>query len=145
MKSSSVRCQTDREAGQAYVEFVLVLPLFLLIIVGVVGFGQMLYAKLAMEAAAWSGARHAVATLNQNRGLQQAQLGIRYTLDGFALNPDHATTQVAVWGQWGRGQQIRARVCYAVRAPPVPFGDRLAPSTICGSQTLPVYKWKSKW
>jgi Flp pilus assembly protein TadG len=138
-------CQTDREAGQAYVEFVLVLPLFLLIIVGVVGFGQLVYAKLALEAAAWSGARHAVATLNQNRGLQQAQLGIRYTLNGFALNPDHAVTQVSVWGQWGRGQQIRARVCYAVPAPPVPFGDRLPPSTICGSQTLPVYKWKSKW
>lgn len=145
MKSSSVRCQTDREAGQAYVEFVLVLPLFLLIIVGVVSFGQLVYAKLALEAAAWSGARHAVATLNQQRGLQQANLGIRYTLDGFALNPDHATTQVAVWGQWGRGRQIRARVCYAVPAPPVPFGDRLAPSTICSSQTLPVYKWKSKW
>ena len=137
------RAQIDR--GQAYVEFVLVLPLFLIVIAGVVGFGQVLYTKLAMEAAAWSGARHAVATLNQNRGVSQAYLGARYALDGFGLNPDHATAQVSLWGQWHRGVQVRARVCYNVPAPPVPFGQILAPQQMCASETMPIYKWKSKW
>ena len=131
--------------GQAYVEFVLVLPLFLIVIAGVVGFGQVLYTKLAMEAAAWSGTRHAVATLNQNRGVSQAYLGARYARDGFGLNPDHATAQVSVWGQWQRGVQVRARVCYNVPAPPVPFGQILAPQQMCASETMPIYKWKSKW
>ncbi|CAG0977833.1 hypothetical protein PLCT2_01729 [Planctomycetaceae bacterium] len=139
------RVSSEKSKAQAYVEFVLVLPLFLIVIAGVVGFGQMLYTKLAMEAAAWSGARHAVATLNQSRGVSQAYLGVRYALDGFALNPNHATTQVSVWGQWHRGVQVRARVCYNVPAPPVPFGQILAPQRVCASETMPIYRWKSKW
>ncbi len=139
------RYTTKRLIGQAYVEFVLVLPLFLIVIAGIIGFGQALYTKLAMEAAAWSGARHAVATLNQSRGLNQAYLGARYALAGFALNPDSARAQVTMWGQWGRGTQIRVRVCYNVPSPPVPFGETLAPQQVCAAQTMPVYKWKSKW
>lgn len=138
------RARPDQR-GQAYVEFVLVLPLFLLVIAGVIGFGQMLYTKLALEAAAWSSARHAIATIDQTRGLQQAFLGARYTLSGFGLNPDHAQTQVSVWGTWRRGTQIRTRTCYPVPAPPVPFGQALLPERLCATETLPVYKWKSKW
>jgi hypothetical protein len=134
-----------RTKGQAYVEFILVLPLFMMIIAGVVGFGQLLYTKLAMEAAAWSGARHAIATLNQSRGISQASLGERYALDGFGLNPDNARSQVTIWGAWGRGTQVRVRVCYNVPMPPVPMGQALAPQQVCASQTMPVYKWKSKW
>jgi hypothetical protein len=133
------------ERGAAATEFVLILPILLIIIAGIMGFGQLLYAKLAMEGAAWSGARHAVATLDRTRGLTQAYLGARYALDGFGLNPDKAQAAVTVWGQWGRGVQTRARVCYTVQSPPVPFGDLFAPQQICGTQTLPVYRWKSKW
>ena len=135
----------NRERGQAYVEFILVLPLFLLIIAGVIGFGQRLYTKLALEAAAWSGTRHAVATLDPTRGVQQAYLGARYTLDGFGLNPNRAQAQVMVWGAWGRGTQVQTRLCYGVPSPPVPLGTVLAPQQICASQALPVYRWKSKW
>ena len=60
-----------KKNGQAYVEFLLVLPLFLIIIVGMVAFGQLLYTKLAVEAAAWASARQAISTLNQGRGLGQ--------------------------------------------------------------------------
>ena len=131
--------------GQSYVEFVIVLPLFLIIIAGIVGFGQLLYTKLATEAAAWSGTRHAVATLNQQRGLNQAYLGARYTLAGFGLNPDKAQMQARIWGQWGRGTQIQVQACYDVPAPPVPMGDVLSPGRICSRQTMPVYRWKSRW
>jgi len=134
-----------RTQGQAYIEFIIVLPLFLIIIAGVIGFGQMLYARLAMEAAVWSGARHAVATLDQDRGVTQAYLAQRYTLSGFGLDPDHAQSQVVVWGEWGRGAQIRVRACYDVPAPPVPLGDVLEGQRICASEVLPVYKWKSAW
>jgi len=85
------RYATRRLTGQSYIEFILVLPLFLIIIAGVVGFGQLLYTKLALEGAAWAGSRHGVATLNQARGTQQAYLGARYTLSGFGLNPGPGT------------------------------------------------------
>lgn len=132
-------------AGQAYVEFVIVLPLFLILIAGVVGFGQSLYTKLALEGAVWAGARHGVATLNPTRGTQQAYLGARYTLSGFGLNPDRAQVQALVWGQWGRGTQIQVRACYPVPSPPVPMGRVLAPNRLCAAQTMPVYQWKSRW
>lgn len=134
-----------REAGQSYVEFIMVLPIFLLIIVGITGFGQRIYAKLAVDAAAWSACRHAIATIDQTRGMQQAFDASRYTLSGFGLNPNSAEVQVIVWGQWKRGTQVRTRVCYPVPAPPVPMGGIIAPSRVCSSQTMPVYRWKSKW
>ena len=133
------------ERGAAATEFVLILPILLLIIAGIMGFGQLLYTKLAMESAAWSGARHAVATLNRDRGIHQAYLGARYALAGFGLNPEKAQATVTTWGQWGRGVQTRARVCYTVKSPPVPFGEIFASQPICAAQTLPVYRWKSKW
>ena len=133
------------ERGAAATEFVLILPILLVIIAGIMGFGQLLYTKLALEGAAWSGARHAVATLDQTRGVKQAYLGARYAIDGFGLNADKAQATITVWGQWGRGVQTRARVCYKVQSPPVPFGEIFTPQQICGTQTLPVYKWKSKW
>ena len=44
-------CRTRRRVrGQAYVEFLLVLPLLLLLVAGVIGFGQSFYAKLATQA-----------------------------------------------------------------------------------------------
>lgn len=132
-------------SGQAYVEFILVLPLFLIIIAGIIGFGRLLYTKLAVEAAAWSGARHAVATLDRDRGLNQASVAARHTLSGFGLNPDSAQTHVVVWGQWGRGTQVRVHVCYEVPAPPVPMGESVSAGRMCAQQTQPVYKWKSRW
>lgn len=133
------------ERGAAATEFVLILPILLLIIAGIMGFGQLLYTKLALEGAAWSGARHAVATLQQDRGIHQAYLGTRYALAGFGLNADKAQAYVTVWGQWKRGVQTRARVCYTVPAPPVPLGEIFVTKQICATQTLPIYKWKSKW
>lgn len=135
----------EDQSGQAYVEFILVLPILLLIVVGVLGFGQQLYTKLAMEAAAWSSTRHAVSTLDADRGIDQAFLATRYTLEGFGLDPDSAQSQIIIWGDWGRATPIRSVVCYEVPAPPVPMGEYIAPQRICAQQTMPTYKWKSRW
>jgi hypothetical protein len=134
-----------RANGQAYVEFLIVLPLFLVIIAGVIGFGQALYTKLAMEAAAWSGARHATATLNRSRGYSQGVLGARYALYGFGLNPNSAEVDVDYWGGWGRGSNVRVESCYNVPSPPVPMGEVLAPSRVCSRQWMPIEPWQSRW
>ncbi|MDR7427994.1 MAG: pilus assembly protein [Armatimonadota bacterium] len=133
-----------RRKGQAYVEFILVLPLMLLIIAGIIAFGQGLYVKLATQAAAWAAARHAVATLNPSRGSQQAILAARYALAGFALDPNDARVEVSTAG-WNRGVRVAVRVCYDVPPPPVPYGGIFRPLRICSGQTMPIYRWKSRW
>lgn len=131
------------QRGQAYVEFVMVLPLLLLLVAGVIAFGQAFYAKLATQAAAWSGTRHAIATVNSARGARQAYQAPRHTLAGFGLNPN--TAQVRVYGAWGRADDVQVRVCYPIPRPPVPFGDLLVPTKVCSRMTMPVYRWKSRW
>ena len=139
------RRSRKRESGQAYVEFIIVLPLLLLLIAGSMGFGQLLYVRLAMEAAAWSGCRHAVATLNEGRGINQAYAGVRYAVSGFGLAPDDAVAFITRWGEWGRNTQVRVRVCYEVPPPPVPLGETFAPTSVCAVQIMPVNKWQSRW
>ena len=135
---------SKRKRGQAYLEFILVLPLLLLLAAGVIAFGQAFYAKLATQSAAWSGARHAVATLNAGRGAVQAYNAPRYALSGFGLNPE--TAQVTVYaGTWGRATDVQVRVCYPVPQPPVPFGDLLVPTQVCSQAIIPTYRWKSRW
>jgi hypothetical protein len=134
-----------RHRGQAYVEFILVMPLFLIFIAAIIGYGQMLYTRLAVDAAAWSACRHAIATLDEQRGIHQAMLGARYTLDGFGLDPNSARVHVTHWGAWQRGAQMRVQVCYDVPAPPVPMGDILSPGQVCAHQIMPVNQLKSRW
>ena len=131
------------QRGQAYVEFLLVLPLLLLLVAGVIVFGQALYAKLATQAAAWSGTRHAIATVNAQRGTWQAFQAPRHTLSGFGLNPD--TAQVRVFSAWGRANDVQVQVCYPIPRPPVPFAEALVPTEVCSQTTMPVYRWKSRW
>lgn len=134
-----------KRKGQAYTEFIIVLPLLLLLIAGIIAFGQALYVKLATEAAAWAAARHAAATLSPDRGPQQAFLASRYALQGFGLNPNSAQAYLYAWEGWNRGRRITVQVCYDVPSPPVPYGDYLLPSRICSRQTMAIYRWKSRW
>ena len=134
-----------RERGQSYVEFVIALPLFMIMIAGVTWYGQALYTRLAVDAAAWSGCRHAIASLNPQRGQMQGSLGARHTLSGFGLNPDSAQVHIMNWGQWNRGTQVQVQVCYNVPAPPVPWGDVFSPAQVCAQQKMPVYQYKSRW
>jgi hypothetical protein len=119
--------------------------LFLIFIAAITGYGQALYARLAVDAAAWSACRHAIATLDESRAMYQAFAGARYTLDGFGLNPDSARVHVTHWGQWARGTQVCVQVCYDVPSPPVPMGEVLIPTQVCARQTMPVNQLKSRW
>ncbi len=143
-KSQRGQARSTR-SGQAYIEFIIVLPIFLIIIAGVIGFGRIMYAKLATQAAAWSACRHAIATLDEGRGTHQAMLAARYTLDGFSLDADAAQVQVTHWGAWQRGTQVRVQVCYGVPPAPIPMGDAVMPQRICSFQLMPVYQLKSEW
>ncbi len=134
-----------KRQGQAYVEFILVMPIFLIFIAAIIGYGQILYTRLAVDAAAWSSTRHAIASLDETRATNQAFLAARYTLSGFGLNPNSAHVYVTHWGEWQRGTQVRVEVCYDVPSPPVPMGDVLSPGEVCARQIMPVNQLKSKW
>ncbi|MCY0901114.1 MAG: pilus assembly protein [Firmicutes bacterium] len=73
-------------SGQALVELALVLPLFLLIIVGILDFGQLFMTELTLQEAARDGARYA--SVGQN----DAEIAQDVLADAVVLN----TTAVSV-------------------------------------------------
>ena len=55
-----------REEGQAMVEFALILPIFLLILCGIIDFGWLFYNQLSLNNACREGARYAVVHTAEN-------------------------------------------------------------------------------
>ena len=59
-----------REDGQAMVEFALVLPIFLLILCGIIDFGWLFYNQLSLNNACREGARYAVVNTAEGASTQ---------------------------------------------------------------------------
>jgi hypothetical protein len=53
----TVRVQRDNRSGQALVEFAVVLPILLLLMIGLVNLGILVNAQIVLTQAAWEGAR----------------------------------------------------------------------------------------
>ena len=142
------RWRVSGEQGQAYVEFLLVLPLFVVLIVGTTYLGRAWYAKVAAEMAAYDGARTAIEAMGETRGAWQGIIAARQTLAGFYLDPAHADVRVVPVNVWGRGQAVRCDVRYRVDLSGVPWID-----WISADPTLPVWAravgqveaFKSEW
>ena len=60
----------QREDGQAMVEFALILPIFLLILCGIIDFGWLFYNQLTLNNACREGARYAVVNTADNADTQ---------------------------------------------------------------------------
>ncbi len=60
MKKRLFSKKNKREDGQAMVEFALILPIFLLILCGIIDFGWLFYNQLSLNNACREGARYAV-------------------------------------------------------------------------------------
>lgn len=58
------------EDGQAMVEFALILPIFLLILCGIIDFGWLFYNQLSLNNACREGARYAVVNTAEGNGTQ---------------------------------------------------------------------------
>ena len=67
-KRMSLRGQ--REDGQAMVEFALILPIFLLILCGIIDFGWLFYNQLSLNNVCREGARYAVVNTADNADTQ---------------------------------------------------------------------------
>ena len=59
-----------REDGQSMVEFALILPIFLLILCGIIDFGWLFYNQLSLNYACREGARYAVVHTDENADVQ---------------------------------------------------------------------------
>ena len=69
MKKSFLK-KFRREDGQAMVEFALILPIFLLILCGIIDFGWLFYNQLSLNNACREGARYAVVHTAENADTQ---------------------------------------------------------------------------
>ena len=65
-----VRKKCRGEDGQAMVEFALILPIFLLILCGIIDFGWLFYNQLSLNNACREGARYAVVNTAEGNGTQ---------------------------------------------------------------------------
>ena len=65
-----VRKKFRGEDGQAMVEFALILPIFLLILCGIIDFGWLFYNQLSLNKACREGARYAVVNTAEGNGTQ---------------------------------------------------------------------------
>ena len=66
----SIRRKLKREDGQSMVEFALILPIFLLILCGIIDFGWLFYNQLSLNNACREGARYAVVHTDENADTQ---------------------------------------------------------------------------
>lgn len=65
-----IKIWRQREEGQAMVEFALILPIFLLILCGIIDFGWLFYNQLTLNNACREGARYAVVNTADNADTQ---------------------------------------------------------------------------
>lgn len=109
-----------RGMGQAIVEFAIILPLLLLLMIGIVNLGFMINAQLILTNAAWEGARVG-ATLDVSRGLGDEYIrgAIQGSTTGLSdperitvsIQPDEDTRAAMEW-PLPRGKPLSIQVKY---------------------------------
>ena len=141
----------QKQGGQAYAEFLIILPVVLLFIGAVLYFGRVLYVHIAVNTAAYDCARTAAEAMQPGgrQGVQQGVTAALNTLEGFYVDRRGASAAVSFPDQWGRGRQIECQVAYRMSLKGMPFVYTLpnAPQqlTVRSSARLRVEEYKSEW
>jgi len=136
------------EKGQASVELLLLVMGMVMITSAIIFFGRVLYVNLAVQAAAYDGARVAVETLSLGRGVWEARQAVEYTLYGWHLDPEAARI-IITFEPWSRGSRVQCAVYYDVRVSDLPllgwFYSGGAGVRVSADTTLRVEQYKSRW
>jgi hypothetical protein len=108
-------------SGQSLVEFAMVLPILLLLMVGLIELGMLFYAQMAVSNAAWEGARAGATIIDPEQGDQEIIGAIQ--LAAYGLDPDRLVIDIDP-GQdefprnqafpAPRGASLSITVCYQV-------------------------------
>ena len=127
-QAGSIRRRTvrlrDRELGQNVVEFALVLPLLLTLMLGLINIGLMVNSQIILTYAAWEGARVG-ATLDVGQGEGDAEIvaAVLASLTGLTdigrveveISPTEDERAILAW-PGPRGQTLSVRLTYAFTA-----------------------------
>ena len=138
----------EGESGQAYVELVMVLPLFLIVIAALIFFGRVLYVKIALDMASYDACRAAVEALQASDGIAQGLTAGRQTLAGFYLNAGAARIAVSPAGGWARGTPVQCTVTYDLLVGDVPGAAAFASGRGIATESTTwsrVETWRSDW
>lgn len=141
----SARCD---ERGQGYIEFILVLPLFLLTIAALIFFGRVLYVKLALDMTTYDACRAAVEALDGEDGIAQGNTTGRNTLRGFFLNAGAVQLAITPQGAWQRGTRVRCHARFNLYVADIPLASALTSKShvnLEASSWSRVETWRSSW
>ena len=141
--------RTEGPRGQTLVEFALVLPLLIVVLVGIFDFGRAIYGYNTANNAAREGARLAIVDqtlrhIQANAGQHAASLGIDPTTDVQVdyRNPDDpdnaGSCDPAVGTEEIYGCVAVVRVTYSYNAATPLIGNLVGPITITGEARFPV-------
>ena len=109
---SNGKTSRSLRSGQALVEFALIVPLILILVLGVVEFGRAWNAYQVITDAAREAARTAVVD-NPNIGEDSVTAVVQHALARAAMDPSSPTTTITVTGfGGGRGESTTVLVSY---------------------------------
>ena len=138
---------TQTEQGQALIEMLIALPLLLLILAAVIGFGRVLFVALAVDQAAFTGGRYAAESLNPYQAAYQAYRATAMNLTANGIDAAPMAWQLDAAG-WQRGGTVTNYAGVAVPVNDIPLapllfgGDRV---TLWQGATFRIERWKSRW
>ncbi len=136
------------ERGQAYIELVLVLPLFLLVIAALILFGRVLYVKIALDMASYDACRAAVEAMDGGAGMGQGYTAGMNTLQGFYLDANAASLAIAPQGAWQRGTPVACRAGFNLYVGDIPLLSSFVSGKSVNLQSETwsrVETWRSYW
>jgi Flp pilus assembly protein TadG len=129
--------RTDAERGAAAVEFALVVPVLLMLVFGIVNFGQFLSVRQAATQAAAEGARAAAVTPTGGDPAANGEAAIDAALDGIGGCGDGVACNVVI-ATCGDAQCATATVAIDFEPLIGAFPDIVFPDTISYSATAEV-------
>jgi hypothetical protein len=86
--------ETDTPCGQSVVELAITLPIFLLLLIGMIQLGILLQAQITLTHATWEGVR-AGATLDRERGEGDSEIVGAILDSAFGLNDDEIQIEIS--------------------------------------------------
>jgi len=135
------------ERGQAALEMLIALPLLMLILAAVLGFGRVLFVGMAVDQAAFAGGRFAAESLNPHQAAYQAYRASAWNLTDNGLDAGRMAWTMSAGG-WQRGDTVTNQVGVAVHVGDIPLapllfrGDRVP---VRQAATFRIERWKSRW
>ncbi len=136
------------ERGQGYIEFILVLPLFLLTIAALIFFGRVLYVKLALDMTTYDACRAAVEALDGEDGIAQGNTAGRNTLRGFFLNASAVRLAISPQSTWQRSTRVMCHARFNLYIGDIPLVSALTSKSnvnLEASSWSRVETWRSYW